>query len=89
MDDLLSELDGKTVVTADHGELLGERSFPLPYREYGHPKGTYTEKLVKVPWHTYESGIRKELISEEPTSNGDVDKELIDERLQNLGYQVE
>lgn len=90
MEHLLDKLHGKTVITADHGELLGERSFPLPYREYGHPKGTYTEKLVKVPWHIYDSESRKELISEEPTGDrDDIDEELINERLQNLGYQIE
>lgn len=90
MEELLDNLEGKTVVTADHGELLGERSFPVPYREYGHPWGTYTEKLVKVPWNVYDPGPRKEIVSEEPTDESDdVDEELIDERLRNLGYRVE
>ena len=90
MEHLLDELDGRTVVTADHGELLGERSSPLPYREYGHPWGTYMEKLVKVPWNVYDSGSRKRIVSEEPTGNrDDVDERLIDERLRNLGYQID
>ena len=39
----LKELSGKTVVTADHGNLLGENGL------YGHPPGNL-EPLRKVPW---------------------------------------
>lgn len=43
--ELAKELDGKTVVTADHGELLGENG------TYGHPAGRKEKFLRKVPWH--------------------------------------
>ena len=47
LDDKLSELSeilsGPTIVTADHGNLLGEGGL------YGHPKGLRTEGLRKVP----------------------------------------
>ena len=39
----LKELSGKTVVTADHGNLLGENGL------YGHPSGNL-KPLRKVPW---------------------------------------
>ncbi|MFB6294546.1 MAG: hypothetical protein ABEI97_02190, partial [Candidatus Nanohaloarchaea archaeon] len=45
--ELVQELDGKTVVTSDHGNLFGERSFPIPVREWGHPGGLYLEPLLK------------------------------------------
>lgn len=43
--DLQSGLDGKTVITADHGNLVGERGL------YGHPGELGLEPLLKVPWH--------------------------------------
>jgi hypothetical protein len=40
---LLEELSGKVVITADHGEYLGERG------KIGHPEGEYTKELRNVP----------------------------------------
>lgn len=87
VEELLTTLDGRTVVTADHGNMVGERAFPLPIREWGHPRGIYTEQLVKVPWLVYENGPRRTIIAEEPESKPkSVDEEVVTERLQNLGY---
>lgn len=44
VDDLIEDLSGKTVITADHGEFLGENNL------YGHLYGVKTEELRKVPW---------------------------------------
>lgn len=41
---LADHLSGKTFVTADHGELLGESGI------YGHKADSDTKKLRKVPW---------------------------------------
>lgn len=83
----LNEIDGKTVVTADHGNMVGERSFPIPVREWGHPRATYTEHLVKVPWHVHESGERREIVAEEPTGEREsVASEVVSDRLEQLGY---
>lgn len=41
---LKKELSGKTIVTADHGDLINENGV------YGHPSGSELEKLRKVPW---------------------------------------
>lgn len=87
VEQLLSELSGKTVVTADHGQMFGERLFPLPIREYGHPSGVYTDELVKVPWHTFDPGPRREIVAEEAvTSVEEENEQLAEERLRNLGY---
>jgi len=83
---LLDALNGKTVVSADHGELLGERLSPLPLRAYGHPNGIYVEELVKVPWLVHTSGERKEIVAEAPTAQDEVDEEALEEQLRNLGY---
>lgn len=42
---LSNKLDGKTVVTADHGELLGEKGL------YGHSYGSKAKPVREVPWH--------------------------------------
>lgn len=84
---LLFGLDGKTVVTADHGQMFGERLFPIPIREYGHPSGLYTEELVKVPWHVFDRGRRREITTAAPETSPDgEDDDLARERLQELGY---
>lgn len=44
VEDLVKELDGKVVVTADHGEALGEEDV------YVHPPNTDIAALREVPW---------------------------------------
>ena len=84
---LIKELQGKTVITSDHGEMLGERSFPLPIKQFGHPAGIYVTELVNVPWLIISEGQRKitkggSLNENEVTVNSDVEKHL-----ENLGYK--
>lgn len=86
VEELLDSLSGRTVVTADHGELLGEREFPVPVRRYGHPEGIYTEALVKVPWLVVEDGDRRTIVAEEPESTAQYDEERIEDHLESLGY---
>lgn len=85
-DRLVDALSGKTVVSSDHGELLGEQLFPLPFRAYGHPMGIYMEELVKVPWHVHVSGERRDIVAEAPSERDDVDERAVEEQLRNLGY---
>jgi len=89
--ELLTDLPGKNVITADHGQLIGDRGFPIPFKDYGHPNGIYSDALVKVPWHVYENGTRKEVVAEGSTRKyGDKDRseldEMAEEHLRNLGY---
>jgi len=83
---LLAALPGKTVVSSDHGELLGERLFPLPFHAYGHPMGIYMDELVEVPWHVHVNGDRKRIVPEAPIEEGEIDESAVDEQLRNLGY---
>lgn len=86
---LLRSLGGKTVVSADHGEMFGERAFPLPMREYGHPSGIHTEELTKIPWLVFENGPRREIVAgelDETESAEDVETDVVEERLRDLGY---
>jgi hypothetical protein len=87
VEELMETIDGKTVVTADHGNMIGERSFPLPVTEWGHPRGIYTEALVKVPWLIHENGPRRKIIAETPEqASTDIDNDVVADRLKNLGY---
>lgn len=85
---LLFELGGRTVVTADHGQMIGERLFPIPIREYGHPPGLYSDELVKVPWHVFDEGPRRDIVAEEPETSSArrEDQDLAQRRLEDLGY---
>jgi hypothetical protein len=42
--DLVEELEGKTVITSDHGNFVGEKGF------YGHMKGRMEEPVKRVPY---------------------------------------
>lgn len=87
VDTLLHSLQGKTVVTSDHGQMLGERGFPIPVPGYGHPPGIYNDALTRVPWHEYTNGSRKQITAEEPTlEHDDVDDSIVSDRLEHLGY---
>lgn len=82
---LLEELPGRKVVTADHGNLLGERLFPIPVHAYGHPRGLRVPELVTVPWLTV-PGERLSTVSE-PPSGQEQDRAVAEERLRALGYK--
>jgi len=85
---LFDELRGKTVVTSDHGELLGEREFPVPVKRYGHPSGIYMGELVEVPWLEYQNGGRRQVTAERPDSEYEYDKSELKEHLRDIGYEV-
>ncbi|MFC7021032.1 MULTISPECIES: hypothetical protein [Haloarcula] len=91
VEDLLEELFGRTVVTSDHGNLVGERPTPcpVPFRMYGHPPSVYADALVTVPWLVVESETRRDIVEGVPTDErGDepVEDEDAEERLRALGY---
>ena len=60
---LTKKLEGKIVITADHGEAFGEIAWPLPMRIYGHPSNVHIPVLVKVPWLVFDSKERKEIMA--------------------------
>lgn len=87
-----SAVDGRVVVSADHGELLGERSPRYPLREFGHPRGIDRPELVEVPWFVPDSADgssgRRRVVADEPDESAvraveDVDVEA---NLRDLGY---
>lgn len=88
VDELLNAVHGKTVVTSDHGNFVGERASPIPIREYGHPRGLYDDPVVRVPWLEIVRGDRRDIqagTSERSEERIQTDKVM--NRLQHLGYQ--
>lgn len=83
---LLSDLAGRTVVTSDHGNMLGERAWPVPTREWGHPPGVYTNELLTVPWLVFESGERRRTSRGDAEATAGIAETVTEERLAELGY---
>lgn len=97
--ELLDYLDGKTVITADHGELLGERKGVTRERKFGHPhsqsrlnnptgarKDLKTLEVRAVPWYVIDTGERREITAETPIGFERLDEEVVKGRLRELGY---
>jgi len=86
---LLSAMDGKSVVTADHGEFLGERLSTVGHRLYGHKPDNYAPELRVVPWLEVESDSRRDVVSETPIGFERLEDDSVDDRLRALGYVPE
>jgi hypothetical protein len=97
VEELSEKMEGKKVVTADHGELLGERDGLWKYSDFsrqtpdrtpvGHPKNVYIEEVRKVPYLIIDSGERSEISSETPKKRNSIDEDVIEKRLVELGYK--
>ncbi|RDZ44872.1 hypothetical protein C5B91_09015 [Haloferax sp. Atlit-10N] len=85
---LVENLVGRTIVTSDHGNMFGERSKPIPTREWGHPPHIWTPELVEVPWLVLNTkGERKEVVSEKNTTDRTSEQQnIVNDRLASLGY---
>lgn len=84
---LIDTIDGKTVLTSDHGNLIGDIGFPIPVRGYGHPPHYYHPALVTVPWHVI-PGDRRQTQSDPPEKSQErIDEGVLEDRLSDLGYR--
>jgi len=81
-------LEGKTIVTSDHGNQLGEFAWPFPIRIYGHPEDIFTRQLSAVPWLVVHATDGKEAVAEEPISHSRDHSRDIEDRLKDLGYKM-
>lgn len=88
VEQLMDVLSGKTVVSADHGELLGERWPTMPFKQYGH-HGILVDELLEVPWFISSFDERKEVIAEPPDSDLSTTTERdLEAHLEHLGYTL-
>lgn len=85
--ELVEFLDGKTVISADHGELLGEKPYLLSDPVYGHPGSEWTRTLREVPWFVIPSVTRRTVTSDPPGRHDTVDDSELDRKLEALGYR--
>lgn len=85
VEELLEDLPGRTVITSDHGNLVGDCIGPVPCRGYGHPPGLYVPELVEVPW-LVTGGERRQVVSEPPVGHDRAAADVVESRLRDLGY---
>lgn len=85
VEDICTSIPGRTIVTADHGNLLGERLWPIPIRGYGHPRDLHAPGLITVPWLVREDE-RRQVRSDPPKTLERQEDETIEDRLSSLGY---
>ena len=87
--ELLEAVDGRSVITSDHGNCLGERQWPIPIRQYGHPKHLRSPELVTVPWAVRAGDGRRRVTDEgvEAVSIAAEKEAEIADRLEQLGYR--
>ncbi|MCB0302521.1 MAG: hypothetical protein KDI38_01930 [Calditrichaeota bacterium] len=81
---LVAQLDGRIVVSADHGEAFGERFI------ISHPPYIYTKELIEVPWLVIEKAKQDHPAKEQPAAQSapepSSDDDKLTERLRALGY---
>ncbi|MFC4438554.1 MULTISPECIES: hypothetical protein [Natrialbaceae] len=82
---LLEDIDGKVVVTSDHGNVVGERDRPIPVKTYGHPLKTYINELVEVPWLEIPYKRRRNIVADPPVETQNDIKDT-KSQLKALGY---
>lgn len=82
---LAKDLGGKTVFTADHGEMFGNNP-NLPIKIYGHIENLRVNELTEVPWAIRNHGERRE-IKDGHVSDHEFNSEEIEKRLEDLGYK--
>lgn len=88
--ELIESIEGKVVVTADHGNMVGERAWPIPVREWGHPPGIHTAELLTVPWLECPYETRRDVVRGESAGVGAATAgdpgDVVEDRLADLGY---
>jgi len=85
---LLSGLDGRTVVSSDHGEMFGERPCGLLPKGYGHGRMPWNRPLCEVPWLVIEGQSRRRTLPEPPVADARLDEDEAERQLEALGYRT-
>lgn len=88
--DLADDLAGRTVITSDHGNMMGERTWPVPIKIYAHPRGLRASPLVDVPWAVLDGdGERPEIVDDGIASISAEESDEMKRKLAALGYHDE
>jgi hypothetical protein len=88
VDDLVTQLAGKSIISADHGELLGETIIPFTKPKFGHSDEYIRNKtLYQVPWLELPANERREISSDKPLTFDRAESEIVEDRLRSLGYK--
>jgi len=80
VEELVNNIDGKTVVTSDHSESFGDFN-----GIYGHKERAFSHSLREVPWLVLDRS-RRNTFAEPPFESISVDEDIIKENLRELGY---
>jgi hypothetical protein len=85
---LAEMVNGKVVISADHGEHFGEEPYKLLGPLYEHYRNPRTVELCKVPWFILDTGgSRRKIVSGEPNQEPVMSGRVIENQLKALGYQ--
>lgn len=101
VDEVVQALDGKSVITTDHGTFLGE-GVPLRYQllhprwsfrnrnrfDYAHYSNLRLPTLVEVPWVELEYDERREIVEADVPEGVVMDRDVIKDQLEALGYRT-
>ncbi len=79
---LVDMIDGKTVITSDHGENLGETFLSMEYLSHANE----TKNCRFVPWLELPFEERRSVTEEDPIGYQSLEDSLVHERLEDLGY---
>lgn len=81
VESLLDELEGKSIITAEHGERWDEKLFGLQRLGHGHE----TTECRFIPWLELPYDEPKDVQSDEPVGINYADQSVINDRLEDLG----
>lgn len=86
-ENLIESIVGKTVISADHGEMLGESMNIISGECYGHPGRVWNQELRKVPWFVVPTRDRRAITSDPPNRYDTIDNTDLNSKLEALGYK--
>ena len=78
---IINLVDGKTIITSDHGEFLGENG------RFGHPPYFGGNEVRQVPWFTVENLSRRMVSFESPVGSTKISTNIVNNNLKALGYK--
>ncbi|NUB93231.1 hypothetical protein HT576_19690 [Haloterrigena sp. SYSU A121-1] len=87
--ELINSIDGKVVISSDHGEMFGEKPYRLLPELYEHFNNPKAVELCKVPWLTVDANDTRRTIEagSDPHDIDPVDHNTIEDQLEALGYK--